>query len=183
MSQREREALQRDINAIRAANGESPIGTDGVVGPQTRGALEALGFTADQQEYSELREQALVARNTRQLEISEGEMEAYADEKATIDAALARLSSRSSPEEIDEVMNILMNEVRLESADIEADDQLQGAAENRTERRIVAQYITSSVARMVDEGTITALQASIVVERMLSTQCFGEGGPSHDAIR
>jgi hypothetical protein len=110
-------------------------------------------------------------------------MEIYAEEMEIIDAALARLSSRSSPDDIDEVMNILMREVRLESADIEVDDVQEGAAENRSERRVVAQYITSSVARMVDEGTITALQASIVIERMLSTQCFSEAGPSNDAVR
>lgn len=42
MTLRERKALQRDINAIRAQNKLPPIATDGIVGPKTKEALEDI---------------------------------------------------------------------------------------------------------------------------------------------
>jgi len=42
------------------------------------------------------------------------------------------------------------------------------------ERRRSAQYITARAAVMVDEGVITAMQASQITEALLSTQKYPE---------
>ena len=176
MSRNERAALQRHINAIRAVEWISPIWVDGLVGPQTRWALENLGFTASQENYIKLRDRALVARNTRQLELSQEEINDY-PYLNVINNALENITMRSSPEDIQSSMDILMHHVNL------ATDWAEGwLAENMNERRVISQFITAKAATMVDEWIITALQASQITEALLSVQNYPEGGPNRDQI-
>lgn len=181
MSAREREALQRDINALRAEKNEAPIATDGVIGKSTKAALEALEITDvdTREDFIELRDKALKARNDRQLVISSKEMEGvYKEKMKIILPELSKLSKESSPEEIQAIVETVMQTAKLSDSN---DNTEKWTPENKARRRIVAQYISSFLASRVDNGDITAMQASQVIEAVLGVEKF-TNGPTNKQI-
>jgi len=115
MSRKERAALQRDINALLQEN--ERIAVDGIVGPNTlRKLAQVLGVSEDdlnaKTDFQHLKTKALEARNARQLELSQEELADYPYLSA-VNNALDSITMRSSPDDIQAAMDVLMHHVGL----------------------------------------------------------------------
>lgn len=182
MNKYEKEAVQRDINAVLAGMGEELIAVDGWIWPISRWAMEEIGvYNSETQEYNfvKLVRLAQVARNDSQLDRSLDGVDQYQALRLEADDILSTISSGISEEELNQVVSELA--VLTDVWDDDGDGNDDWTEENKTQRFSMAQYVTDRASRMVDAGTLANTQASTIVLGVLAQEKF-ESKPGREAI-
>jgi len=182
MNKYEREAVQRDVNAVLAWMGEELISVDGVIGSGTRRAMGRIGvYNPDTQEYNfvKLVRLAQVARNDAQIDTSLDAANEYQDLRLQADDLLSTITNNSTDEQLETISSQLA--LLTDVPDEDNDGRDDWTEENKTRRLALTQYITDRASRLVDSWAINNIQASKIIEELLAQEKF-ESAPWREAV-